>query len=182
MYNLHTWTVFTGCHFLISFLKACNDVSFLNSLRAIFKIFGTRNEILSVPQKTSYVWSCDTFGLKSLIKDAASYKNPENPCSIDLILTNNPRSFQNSCVIETGLSGFHRMVVTVIKTLFERLKTRVINYRDKLFRAGLLFELSNSFLEENEDCLEEFIEICQKTLNHHPHPNKSLYGTIICHL
>ena len=74
------------------------------------------------------------------------------------------------------------MVVTVIKTSFERLKTRVINYRDKLFRAGLLFELSNSFLEENEDCLEEFIEICQKTLNHHPHPSKSLYGTTICHL
>ena len=48
----------------------------------------------------------DTFGLKSL------YKNPENPSSNDLILTNNLRSFQNSCVIETGLSDFHRMVVT----------------------------------------------------------------------
>ena len=53
---------------------------------------------------------CDTFGLKSLIKNAACYKNPENPSSIDLILTNNPRSFQNSCVIGKGLSDFHRMV------------------------------------------------------------------------
>ena len=41
---------------------------------------------------------CDTFGLKILIKDATCYKNPENPGSIDFILTNNTSSFQNSCV------------------------------------------------------------------------------------
>ena len=68
---------------------------------------------------------CDTFGLKSLIKDATCYKNSENPSSIDVILTNNRRSFQNSCVIETGLSDFHRMVVSTMKTSFERLKPRV---------------------------------------------------------
>ena len=38
--------------FLISFLKASNDVYFLNSLGTIFQIFGERNEILSVKQKT----------------------------------------------------------------------------------------------------------------------------------
>ena len=43
---------FSACHFLFSFLKACNDVSFLNSLGTIFQIFGPRNEILPVPQKT----------------------------------------------------------------------------------------------------------------------------------
>ena len=115
---------------------------------------------------------CDTFGLKSLIKDAACYKNPENPSSTDLILTNNPRSFQNSCVIEIGLSDFHRMVVTVMNTSFERLKTRVINYREcksfknKLFR-DLLYQLSKTTLEENADGFQDLNEICQKTLNHH---------------
>ena len=88
----------------------------------------------------------DTFGLKSLIKDAACYKNPENPSSTDLILTNNPRRFQKSCVIETGLSDFHKMIVTVMKTSFQRLKLKVINYRNyksfenKLFREELLFK------------------------------------------
>ena len=107
---------------------------------------------------------CDTFGLKSLIKDATCYKNPENPSSIDLNLTNNTRSFQNSCVIETGLPVFHRMVVTVMKTSFERLKPRVINYRD--YKS-----------------LEEFIEICQKALNQKSKRNytkekqKKLYKT-----
>ena len=125
----------------------------------------------------------NTFGLKSLIKDATCYKNPENPSSIDLILTNNPRSFQNSSVIQTGLSDFHRMVVTIMKTFFERLKPRIISYRDhrsfenKSFREKLLFELSNSTLEENADGSEEFIEIRQKTVNRHaPAKQKFIRG------
>ena len=52
MYGLHgLHGQFLGCYFLISFLKACNDVSFSNSLITIFQIFGPRNEILFVPQK-----------------------------------------------------------------------------------------------------------------------------------
>ena len=43
------------------------------------------------------------------------YKNHEKPSCIDLILTNCPCSFQNSCVIQTGLSDFHKMVATVMK-------------------------------------------------------------------
>ena len=81
----------------------------------------------------------DAFGLKSLIKDAACQKNPENPSSIDLVLTNTPRSSQNSSVIETGLSDYQRMVVNVIKTSFARLKRRVINYRDHKSFENKLF-------------------------------------------
>ena len=44
------------------------------------------------------------------------FKNPDNPSRIDLILTNRSISFQNSGVIETGLSDFHKLVVTVMKT------------------------------------------------------------------
>ena len=68
------------------------------------------------------------------------------------------------------------MVVTVMKTSFERLKPRIVNYRDyksfknKLFREELLFEVSNSILEENADGLEEFIEICQKS-SKSPYPS-----------
>ena len=66
--------------------------------------------------------------LISLLKDAIFYKNPENPSRIDLILTNNPRSFRNFWVIDASLSDFHRMVVTAMKTSSEVLKRRVINY------------------------------------------------------
>ena len=43
----------------------------------------------------------DTYNLKSLIRELTCYKNPENPSCIDLVLTNRPCSFQNSCVPET---------------------------------------------------------------------------------
>ena len=58
---------------------------------------------------------CDTYDLKCLIKEPTCYKNLENSSCIDLILTNNPKCFRSSCVVETGLSDFHRMTVTVMK-------------------------------------------------------------------
>ena len=72
----------------------------------------------------------DTFGLKSLIKDGTCYKSPENPRTIDLILTKNLSSFRNFYIIWTDLLDFHRMVLTVMETSFERLKPRVLNHRD----------------------------------------------------
>ena len=72
--------------------------------------------------QTSMKVFCDSYEFKNLIKDATCYKNPENPSCIDLILTNNPNSFQNSGVIETGLSDFHKMMVTVMKTTYIYIK------------------------------------------------------------
>ena len=56
-------------------------------------------------------------------------KNPENPTCIGLFLTNRPGSFQDSTVIETGLSNFHEMCVTVMKIYHCRQKPSVITDR-----------------------------------------------------
>ena len=64
---------------------------------------------------------CNTYDLKSLITEPTCYKNPENLTYFDLILTNHPRSFQNSCVFDTSLSDFHKMTVTITKTFFQSL-------------------------------------------------------------
>ena len=56
---------------------------------------------------------CSSYCLNSLIKQPTCFKNPENPSCIDLILTNKTRSFQSACVVETGLSDFHRMTISV---------------------------------------------------------------------
>ena len=99
----------------------------------------------------------DFSDLKSLITEPTCYKNPENPTYIDLILTNHPLSFQNSCVLETGLSDFHKMTVTIMKASFQRLQPRIINYRDyrrfqnDVFREELLSELLNVNIGENEE-------------------------------
>ena len=43
---------------------------------------------------------CSNFNFTSMINKPTSYKNPDKPTCIDLILTNCPGSFQSSCVIE----------------------------------------------------------------------------------
>ena len=73
---------------------------------------------------------CEFYGLKSLINVPTCHKNPPNPSCIDLILTNSHLSFQSSSVIETKLSDFHKMIVTVMKTTFQRLDPKIIHYRD----------------------------------------------------
>ena len=69
---------------------------------------------------------CESYRFKSLIKDPTCFKNPESPSCIDLILTNNPYSFQNSLVMENGLSDFHKMIFSLMKTTFQKLKPRIV--------------------------------------------------------
>ena len=64
-----------------------------------------------------------------MINRPTCIKNPEKPSCIDLILTNHPRCFQNSCPIETGLSNFHKLVVTVMKTTYKKSQPKIIIYR-----------------------------------------------------
>ena len=54
---------------------------------------------------------CSSYNLTGMISRPTCFKNPEKLSCIDLILTNCPRNFQNSCVIETGLSDFHKIIV-----------------------------------------------------------------------
>ena len=64
-------------------------------------ILGDFNSTMSdVPMKNF----CELYNLENLIKEPTCYKNPNNPSSIDVILTNNKNSFQNSMATETGLS------------------------------------------------------------------------------
>ena len=83
---------------------------------------------------------------KGGINKPTCYKNPDKPTCINVILTNCPGSFQKSCVIETGHSDVHKMIVTVMKTSYRKTELRIINYGDyknfsnKGFRELLLLE------------------------------------------
>ena len=72
---------------------------------------------------------CNLYSLINLINRLTCWKNPSKSTCIDLILTNRPKFFQNTTVIETGLFDFHEMVVTIMKTSFRKLKPKIINYR-----------------------------------------------------
>ena len=114
---------------------------------------------------------CSNFNLTSMINKPTCYKNPDKPTCIDLILTNCPGSFQNSCVIETGLSDFHKMIVTVMKTSYWKIEPRVINYRDyksfsdNVFTVSLLENLKGKLSRKSDQSFTNFINTCNTVLD-----------------
>lgn len=72
---------------------------------------------------------CETYKLCNLVKHSTCYKNPQNPLCIVLFLTKK-LTFRTSIVIETELSDFHKMVVTIMKMSFPKMKLKVMRYRN----------------------------------------------------
>ena len=81
-----------------------------------------------------------------------------------------PRSFETTCVIETGLSSFHLITLTVMRS-FKKLKPRVINRRsykhfpNEVFRESLLGKLSQQTFIKNDYGFEKFCNITLKALD-----------------
>ena len=103
---------------------------------------------------------CDIYNLKNLVKEPTCYKNPDNPSCIDLFLTNRPRTFQCTTTIETGISDFHKLVVTV--HFYKKQRPKIIHYRNyKNFENGkfrqvlkkelLKFDVTNAPLSKFND-------------------------------
>ena len=140
---------------------------------------------------------CESYNLKSLINTPTCYKNPLNPTCIDLILTNRYKSFQNNITIETGLSDFHKMTVTVMRFYFEKkgprlLKYRNYNFNESLFRDELTKEMGkicfvgetpnyDSFHDTFMSVLDKYAPIKEKKVraNNAPFMNKDLSKAIM---
>ena len=76
------------------------------------------NAEMTVPSLKKF---CNLYSLKNVIKkQISSFKNPDNQKVIDLLLTNKPRSFCNSDILEIGLSYFHKLTLTVLKSYFKK--------------------------------------------------------------
>ena len=54
---------------------------------------------------------CDLFGLQNLIK-SSTCETKTSSTLIDVILTNRVKSFRHSKAVETGVSDFHKRVMT----------------------------------------------------------------------
>ena len=97
---------------------------------------------------------CDIYHLKNVVNVPNFYKNPLKPSCIDLFLTTCSRSFQDTQVIETGLSDFHKMNITILKMFFSKQNHETVflrNYerfdhsafREALNRELLKYDLNN---------------------------------------
>ena len=78
--------------------------------------FGDLNTVETDQQIRNFM---DSYDLNNLVKEPACFRAENSRC-IDLILTNRYRSFQHTTTFETGLSDFHKMIVTVLKTTYAR--------------------------------------------------------------
>ena len=88
------------------------------------------------------------------------------------MLTNKPCFFQTKCVIETGLSDFHRMTIYVLKMHFWKLPPKVIKYMDfkKIDNEMFMNSLHNNLNEERTDYSinpDKCFDICHIVLNTH---------------
>ena len=122
---------------------------------------------------------CEIHNLKNFIKDKTCLKSPNKPSCIDLIITNRPKNFQNSMVIETGLSDLNKMCITVMKMNYSKHKFSIIHYRKfKGFNNDALIKdlqvlLSKPFNEETIP-FQAIRESVSATLEKHA-PSKSRY-------
>ena len=62
----------------------------------------------------------DTFSLSNLINRKTCHKSVSGT-TIDIILTNKPHCFEKTSTVVTGLSDFHKMIISCIKTTFKKI-------------------------------------------------------------
>ena len=98
----------------------------------------------------------DDFHAKNLVKEPTCFKSIDNPSCIDLFITNSYLSFQNTTTVATGLSDFHKMTVTVLKTTFPKAKPRVITYRTPYNPIDLENELKRNLEDMFDKTYENF--------------------------
>ena len=120
---------------------------------------------------------CDICNLKNLVKRPTCYKNRANLFCIDLFLTNIPRTFQCTTIIETGISDFHKLVITVLKTFYKKQRPKIIyyrnfknfgndNFRQDLKKEYLEFDITNTPLSKLSDTVLSVLDKHAPNKNH----------------
>ena len=119
---------------------------------------------------------CENFNFRNLVKEPTCFKNPTNPSLIDIILTNRSHNFLGTSTVETGLSDFHKMTITVLKTHFVKQEPKIITYRDyKSFdQPNFRTELNRELSKFNFHDMVNFKRIFLQLLNKHA-PEKKKY-------
>ena len=113
----------------------------------------------------------DLFKLTNLIRYETCFTK-DHKSTTDLVIPNKPKCFQNTCITETGLSGFHKLILTFFKIQITRLKPKIIFYHnhthfeDSRFLEDLNstdFSLNKDNLNENYNFNREIFQCCKQT-------------------
>ena len=111
---------------------------------------------------------------------------------IDLFVTNSPRSFQNTITLASGLSDVHKMIFTILKSTFPKVRPKQVVYRK--FKNFDLDNFKNEvrtkmpLIDKYETFEEEFLKVLNKhaplkrkffRVNHSPYMTKNLRKAIM---
>ena len=127
---------------------------------------GDFNSEITEPCIDSFLYQYD---MTSLVKEKTCFKSITNPTCIDLFLTNSNLSFQHTEAVSTGLSDFHMLVVTVLKTCFSKKKPRELEYRNYKNFDSVLFneDLKYMFSQDPVNSCAKFDKIFFEVLDKH---------------
>ena len=104
----------------------------------------------------------DVYGLRNSI---------QNPSSIDMFITKKTSGFQNTTTMEVGLSDFHLMILTVLKSGSVQKGPRIVTYLDcsKFDPIKIRNDLKRNLAKSNEKCsvFENFSSVAEEVLNNH---------------
>ena len=111
-----------------------NNSSFLNELYNAITLYCTLYEncvlfrdLNIVRDNTQLQNFCESFLFENLIKKPTCYKGG-TPTGIDHIVTNIPKRFMKSIVLETGISDHHKMIMTIFRSTFAKGKPKPFYY------------------------------------------------------
>ena len=88
---------------------------------------------------------CNVYNLESLSNTLTCFKNPENPSCVDFLLANSKNNFDEAVVLELGISDFHKLLVSLLKSYFKKEDPKLIIHRDYKYFDNKMFsnELEN---------------------------------------
>ena len=108
--------------------KTQEKVYFLNNLKTVIDKLSSKYSNFSIigdvnmENETPLNNFMETFGLVNLITEPTCFKSPENPSSIDVILTNKKKSFLKSGTYETGVSDHHKLIFRVMRSKMDHIQ------------------------------------------------------------
>ena len=155
-------------------------------------IIGDFNMLETHPDLKDFL---EAHNLYNLIKGPTCFKSIQNPTAIDHILTNRKYSFIETQILETGLSDFHKMVFTCMKSTFVKLPAKKLSYRDyKNFdKDKFLAEIDTGLQQVSMMNYKNLISVTERILEKHAptktklvrgndktHMNKTLRKEIMC--
>ena len=91
---------------------------------------------------------CDLFAISNLVNVKTCAKSVSGT-TLDIMLTNKPRSFYNTSAVTTGLSDCHKLILSCLTAHFKRLPPKKIIYKDykMLDEAKFLHDLHQEMIK-----------------------------------